>query len=145
MAGEELGYGTKLQAGDGAQPEVFTDVALLTSIGGISLEADDVEITTYASPDGFKEFMRGLVDAGEVEFEGIFTNDASQTALFTDLASGAGPDKTKNWKIVLPGTPALATWSFAGYLKSFAVDPSSINDKIAFSGTIKVTGKPVLA
>lgn len=145
MAGEELGYGTKLQVGDGALPEVFTDVAKLTSIGGISLEADDVDITTYGSPGGFKEFMRGLVDAGAVDFEGIFTNDASQTALFTDLAAGPGTDKTKNWKIVLPGTPALATWSLSGYLKSFKVDPSDPNDKISFSGSIKVTGKPTLA
>lgn len=138
MAGEAIGLGTELQVGDGGSPETFAPIARLTSIGEISMDADDVDVTAYDSPDGFREYIRGLVDAGEIPFTGIWTADATQQAAFTDILGGPG-QANKNYKVVFPGS--LGEFACSGYIKSVGLNPQ-LDNRIEFSGTIKVSGKP---
>ena len=118
--------------------EVLTAVASLTNIGGVELSADDVDVTAHDSADDYREFLQGLKDGGSVSIEGNYTHHTSQIALKTLFDSGA----TVAMKIEFPS--ALATWTFNGYINGFSTD-APLDDKLTFSASIKVTGKPVLA
>ena len=63
------GMGTKFNIGAEGSKKT---VAELTEIGGMELSADTIEVTTLDSTDGYREFMQGLKDAGEVSLSGYF-------------------------------------------------------------------------
>lgn len=117
---------------------VLTPIASLTNIGGVELSADDVDVTAHDSADDYREFIQGLKDGGSVSIEGNYTHHTSQIALKTLFDSG----DTVAMEIDFPD--ALATWSFNGYINGFSTD-APLDDKLTFSASIKVTGKPTLA
>lgn len=136
-----IGQGTQLQhSTDGVS---YTTIATLTEIGEFGLrEADDIDVTNHDSPDGYREFTRGLVDAGDISFTGQWNAAASQQLPMTGANTGitTGPTSTLDYfKIVLPDT--LGTWTGRGYWKSFVLNPQ-MDDLLEFSGSIKVSGKP---
>ena len=51
--------GTKLTKGS-------VDISGLTSIGGIEITAETIDVTTLDSDGGYREFIGGFKDAGEV-------------------------------------------------------------------------------
>ena len=55
--------GTRIQRGDGATPEVFTDIPEITSFGGLGGEAEVREVQDIYSTA--KEKKLGLPDSGE--------------------------------------------------------------------------------
>lgn len=136
-----IGQGTTLEhSTDGV---TFTAIATLTEIGAFGLgEADDIDVTNHDSPDGYREFTRGLVDAGDISFSGQWNAAASQQLPMTGSNTGitTGPTSTLDYfRIVLPAS--LGTWEGRGYWKSFTVNPQ-MDDLLEFSGSIKVSGKP---
>lgn len=133
-----IGYGTLLQRGDGGSPEVFSAIAEVISITPPQAVADDVEVTHLSSPNRTKEYIQGMIDAGEASISinwlpGDATHD-ELTGLLANQISGA----VKNWRIVLPN--ALLTWQFPGYVKSFEPEEITAGDKLGASVTFKVTG-----
>lgn len=116
---------------------VLTPIAELTTITGLQLESDDIDVTSHDSTDKYREYVQGLKDAGEVELEGNFINDSSQVALKTLFDAGTVVAMT----ISFPSSAGL--WSFNGYVKGFTTE-APYDDKLSFTGTIKVTGKPTL-
>lgn len=132
-----IGQGTLLQhSTDGVS---YTTIASLTEIGEIGIgEGDDIDTTTHQSPDGFREFARGLVDAGEVNFTGNWEAAASQMLPVTSIL--AGPTSTlAYYKVVFPAS--LGTWTARGYWKTFKLNPQ-LDDKFEFTGSVKISGKP---
>lgn len=117
---------------------VLTPIASLTSITGVELSADEIDVTAHDSPDGYREYAQGLRDSGSVAIEGNFTGDTSHEALKTLFDSG----DTVAMSITFPGT--LGNWTFNGFITGFSTD-APMEDKLTFSATIKVTGKPILA
>ena len=121
--------------------EVLIPIASLTNIGGVELSADDVDVTAHDSADNYREFVQGLKDGGSVSIEGNYTHHTSQITLKTLFDAGEASGVVA-MKIEFPG--ALATWTFNGYINGFSTD-APLDDKLTFSASIKVTGKPVLA
>lgn len=116
-----------------------TTVNEVTSIGDLDTSADDIEVTDYQSTDGYKEFIQGLKDGGELEIEGNFyPSDTGQSNLISDFNAGT----TREVIITLPGS--IGTWTFDAYVKGFATQ-TPIDGKVGFTATLKVTGKPVFA
>ena len=131
MSNAQAGFGTILKYGAG------TVIGELTNIGGPNQSADAIEVTNHQSPDGFREFIGGLKDGGEVTFEGNFLGgDAGQVAIGASFISGA----VESFVIVFPNG---YTWTFSGIVTAREVSPP-MDDKLPFSGTIKISGKPVL-
>lgn len=137
-------FGTLLKIGDGGSPtESFTTIAEVTSIGGPALSLDPIETTHHASTGGWREFIGGLLDGGEVSFDINYdpvgaTHDAS-TGLIADMVART----VRNFQLVFPDT-GNTTWSFAALVTSF--EPSEpVDDKLAASVTLKVSGQPTLA
>ncbi|MFA5160920.1 MAG: phage tail tube protein [Elusimicrobiales bacterium] len=134
------GFGTKLKMGDGASPEVFSDIAAVSKVGGPGVSLDTIDVTADDSPGGYKEYAAGLLDAGEIKLElNFLPANASQTGLLTALTSRAA----KHFKLVFPDT-ANTTWSFSAFVTNFEPD-APVDGKLAASVTLKITGQPTLA
>jgi predicted secreted protein len=137
MADATRALGTTLSKG------TTTPVAIggLTSIDGIEITVDTIDVTNLSSTGGYREFIGGFKDGGEVPIEGFFNPDTAsgQVALQTSLDNGLAED----YKITFPTTPE-AEWGFKGVVTAFKVGGADVDGTIGFSATIKVSGKPVL-
>lgn len=115
-------------------------IAEVVNVSGPSQSRDMIEVTNHDSADGFKEFIAGLIDGGEISIEGNFIagDAAGQIAFHTDLQAGAG----RTVWVVMPmsvGAALSLSGIGSGFEQSFPHD-----SKIGVSGTLKVTGKPTL-
>ena len=134
MAGEATrSLGTTLEAG-------AIKVGGLTSIGGLELSSDTIDVTTLDSDGGYREFINGFKDAGEVSLEGFFFAgaDAGQANMYSLFESGA----SQAFTITFP-VETGASWTFNGLVTGFSTSVD-LEDPLAFSATIKVSGKPTL-
>lgn len=128
--------GTKLTVGKTTP----VTVAKLTSIGGIELTKDTIDVTTLDSEDGYREFIAGLKDGGEVSLEGLLNLETGkgQKEIY-DLFEN---DEVQDFAIVFP--PKLnASWEFKGIVTGFSTS-EDLEDPLSFGATIKVSGKPLL-
>ena len=112
----------------------------LTNLSGPSQTAETIDMTSHDSADGYKEFIAGLRDGGEISIEGNFvpSDSAGQIAFHTDLQAGT---RRTCW-IVMPmsvGGSLLFTAMASGFEGSYPMD-----SKISISGALKVSGKPTL-
>ena len=126
------GIGTKLKIGANSITE-------LTEIGGLELKADTLESTTLDS-GGWREFIQGLKDGGEVSAKGYFNpaDTNGQKAMYDAFSSGA-----KNAFVILFPAALGAEWDFDGIVTGITTG-AAIEDGIPFEATIKVTGQPSL-
>ena len=143
MTDATAAYGTLLKRGDGAVSEAFSAVAEVTKISGPKLKLDALDVTHMESTEGWREFVGGLLEGGEVGFDVNFLPaNATQNAaagLLLDLKN-----RTKrNFQIVFPDT-SDTTWSFTALVTGCEVD-ASVEDKLSASLTLQITGKPTLA
>lgn len=144
MSDAVSGYGTLLKMGDGAEPEVYTTVAEVKDIGGPEMEADVIEVTNQDSTGGWKEFIAGLLDAGEVTFDvNWLPGDATQDAT-TGLVSVMFARVKRNFRLQWPGTGAGKVCTFPALVTGISPD-SPVDDANTASITLKVTGPPVFS
>jgi hypothetical protein len=124
--------GTKLKIGANSITE-------LTSINGLDLTADTIDSTTLDS-DGFRTFIQGLKDAGEVSAGGYFNpgDTNGQKALLDAFNNGT----LLNYTILFPAALG-ASWDFQGIVIGIKTGVE-LEDGISFEATIKVSGKPSL-
>ena len=135
-------YGSQLQLGDGAGSEAFTTVAELTELTPPNMSRDDIDVSNYQSADGYREFIGGLRDGGEVSFKANWLPTNATHDGNTGLLFAFNSNASQNWKIILPNT--LITISFSGFLTAFEPD-LPLEEQGQLSGTIKVSGKPTVA
>ena len=135
--------GTQLQVGDGAGPEVFTTVAEVLDITGPGIEREEIDTTSHDVSDGFRTFIAGLADGGEVSFDIQYTpGHATHAETARGIVSLALSGTVANWRVVLPVTPSKR-WNFTGFVSGF--EPGyPVGDKMSGSVTIKVTARPTL-
>ncbi|GIJ36683.1 phage tail tube protein [Micromonospora andamanensis] len=137
MAGID-GFGTQLQRGDGAEPEVFTALGNSTNISGPGLSRETLDVTAHDSPDAWMEHLGSLKDGGEVSVDVNYDPDKHDL-----LIADFDDDEPRNYRLVFPTSPAT-TWAFTAILTGF--EPSApYDDKLSASLTYKISGKPVLS
>jgi predicted secreted protein len=117
-------------------------VAELTNIGGVEIKVDTIDVTSHDSASGYKEWIGGLKEAGEVAIEGNFIpgDTLGQIGLHTDMVAGTLQD------FVITFPAALATtWTFSAIVTRFKVNDAKSGDTVAsFSATLKISGAPTL-
>lgn len=112
----------------------------LTSIGEVSVDSDEIDVTTLDSASGYREFLQGFKDSGEVTLSGYYNSaDAGQAALITGYGTG-DLDATV---ITLPS--AAGTVSFNSYVKSFSVGAAEVDGAIGFSAVLRISGAVTVA
>lgn len=117
-------------------------VAGLTSIGGVELSADQVDVTSHLSTNGYDEVVLGVLRSGEISIEGFFdyTDTTGQHAMLTDFNAKTA----RTWLITFPASTG-STWTGSGYVVGLNIGPATIDGAIPFTARIKCTGKPTFA
>jgi len=121
------------------------DIAELTNISGPSESINTIDVTSHDSDDGYEEFVAGIKSGGDISIEGNFisTDSTGQIAMHTDFQAGS----KKTWIIKHPSwvesSHEYPQVTGSGLVTAFALG-TPYNDKISFTATIKVSGKPTL-
>lgn len=124
--------GTRLKKGS-------TYIGGLTEINGVDMSADTIDVTTLDSNGGYREYLAGFKDAGEVGISGFFDpGNLGQAAVIA--AFNSGDDDT--YTIEFPAAMG-ATWVFTGVVTKITTG-AAIEDPISFEATIKVSSQPSL-
>lgn len=131
MSDATFGNGSTLNIGG-------TTVSELTNIGLPGMSADDIDITTHNDPDRVRQFIKGLIDPGEIAIEG--------NMLYTDYGTLYAQMVTTSLSsitITLPTSPSTTQFEANGYMKGLE-GGSPHDEKIDMSGSLKISGKPTL-
>ena len=117
-------------------------IAELLTVGSFKISRDTIEATNHGSPNQYREYIAGLKDGGELSFEAnsIGGDTLGQQGLITDLENGT----LQAFILTLP-TAITETCTFSGLVTSVEVGDFTIDGKVSFKATIKVSGKPVWA
>lgn len=135
-------FGTQLKIGS-TSGSGGTAIAAVTSIDGPELTLETIDVTTHDSPSGFREFIGGLKDAGEVSMELAFdpanaTHKNASGGLLYALLNRSVTEFT----LVLPSSPSVS-WYFNALVTQFQVQ-APIDDKLPANVTLKITGAPTI-
>lgn len=135
MAGQDA-FGIALQRSDMQATPVFTPIANVTNLSGPEIERETYDVTAHDSANGWREFIGGLKDGGEVSIEVNF-DPTDHDDLLADLDDTVARD----YKIVFPRS--LGSWAFKAFMTGFTSE-HPVDDKQTGEMTFKVTGKPTL-
>lgn len=129
--------GVKIQRGDGGGTEVFTTIAEIHNFSGPTEKAKAIDVTNLDSQA--KEFINGLMDPGEVTFEGNYVaGDAQQQGLRADLVNRV----KRNFKILLTDDLVTPTAiAFTAVIQEFSIKGAA-DDKLSFNVSLKISGVP---
>ncbi len=124
------GFGTAIGYVDSTGGTV-TWFANVQDVAGPDGKVSDNEKTHMQSPDGYREFVPGLIDAGEVTFT-IQYQKAQETAVLALLRL------SKTFWLRFPDGSGL---SFPGYINGFG-NKNPMDAVITQDMKVKVAGKP---
>jgi len=143
MSNATFGKGTLLRRETAPGSGVYETIAECKTISGPGTDADEIDITNQDSVGAVREFLRGLINPGEITTEVNFDpNDATHdgsTGCFADLLAGT----VRSWRVVFPTTPT-ATLQFTAFVKGFPMT-SPVDNVLTASLTLKLTGLPTLS
>lgn len=134
-----IGWGSVLSLGRGdGPPETYDEVMEVVSFEPPDEQGDDVEVTHFRSPDRTKEYIRGMIDAGECAFTVSYNPAVYQS--HQDIVTLKGTGAIRNWKFVFPDD--METDVFPAYVKGFKPKLGP-NDALQADITLKVAGANV--
>lgn len=110
-------------------------IADLTSIGEIGVESEEIDVTTLDSSGGYKEFIAGQKDAGEVSLAGFVKSEANME----DMLALAEAQTVTDWSITFVSG---SVWTFSGFVKMWKEAESTVDGVRGFSGSIRISGAP---
>jgi len=125
-------------SGMGTTVTISATAFVATSITTPSLKRGSIDVTSLSSPDNCKEFVPGMLEAGDFSMEFYFPGDGVALAATMNEALEAG--------YLLPFVitfPNSGSASFDAFITEFTIDPVTTGDN-AVKGkiTAKVSGKP---
>jgi predicted secreted protein len=111
-----------------------TVVGSLTSIGEIAPDSEELDATTLDSPGGYREFLQGFKDSGELSLSGFHNADsAGQATMRTLYASGA----LGYFWVTFPDQTVVA---FRAYVKSHTVGAADVDGIVGYGCTLRISG-----
>lgn len=135
-SGAVSAFGTKLK-------RAGTAIAEVVSISGPTLAADTIEVTSHDSTSGYREFIGGPKDGGEVTLEINYlpanaTQKNSSGGVLYDFEAGT----VTSYSLVMPDA-ATTTWTLPCVVTGFELG-APFDDKLGATVTLKVAQKPTL-
>jgi len=110
-------------------------IGSLTSIGEITPDSEELDATTLDSTGGYREFLQGFKDSGEVTLSGYYDKaDAGQQ----ELIAGYGTGDVDEVVITFPNSAGVAT--FDAYVKSFTLGAADVDGIVGFGATLRISG-----
>lgn len=106
----------------------------LTSIGEVTPESEELDATTLDSSGGYREYIQGFKDSGELSLSGyLVKNDVGQVELRTGYGTG-------DIDAVLITYPDGTTVSFNAYVKSYSMGAADVDGLVGFGATLRISG-----
>lgn len=128
------GVGTSFKRSDMASTPAFTAISEINNITGPSMSRETIDVTSLDSTGGYREFIAGFRDAGEIQFSMNFSQ-AGYLLMKDDFES----DALRDYQIVLPDAGAT-TFDFSGLVVELPLD-IPMDDKITCNISIKISGQ----
>lgn len=120
-------YGTLFKQGS-------TTIAEVTSVGEVGAECDAIDVTSFDSPSGWREFIAGLKSGGTVAIElNFIPGNASQQGLRTAVGGAAS-----TYSVLF--TDGGETYTFSAICTKFKANPSSPADSLKGMAEFQITG-----
>jgi len=121
-----------------SDPAVYIVLAEVNSIEGPTKSKDQIDVTSLDSTDGYREFIGGFRDGGEVSLVMNFTNAGYKT-MNLDFESAS----THQYRIELPNSPAGGgdgtLFTFWALVVNLGVSVP-MDDKVTATITLKISG-----
>lgn len=126
------GFGATLQYDLDGMP-TWTTIASVRNIEGPSLLSEVIDATTHDESTGYRSYIEGLRDSGDLTMEIAYDPAAASHAWIH--ATGRGT--IKDYKLTFPDT-GTTTWSFSGLVTNFT-PKAPVDGLMTADVTIKVT------
>lgn len=109
-------------------------VGRLTSVGEIQPDSEELDVTTLESAGGYREYMQGYRDSGEVELSGFHdAGDAGQKALREAYASGV----IGAFEVCFPDGTKV---EFSGFVKGHTIGSAEVDGAVGFGAVVRISG-----
>jgi predicted secreted protein len=135
------GYGAQFRRWnanpDNSSQGAWEKIAEVISIEGPGMDRETIDTTSLDNTDGYRSFIGGLRDAGEVTLSMNFRRDN-----YEKMKNDYEADGVQNYEIVLPDEDNTSL-EFEGVVTGVPITVNT-DDRVTSDVTIKVSGKPVL-
>jgi predicted secreted protein len=134
-------YGSELKIGNDGTAETFTKVAEIQDIDGPSMSKDTIEVTSQDSANGWREFIPGMRDGGEVGITANWIPASATQDGSVGVLSKFLDDDLHNWQIVTAGDGSSGSMDieFAAIVTDFNISlPMEEQAQVEF--TLKISG-----
>jgi len=117
----------------------------LTNIGGPTMSADEIDVSSHDSTGNFREFVAGFKDAGEISLEGNLTVGGGAD----DLVDAFKDRVNREFHINFPVSSTSAVnesylrWELEGTVSGVET-AVPYDDKAGFSASVRLSGAPTL-
>lgn len=106
----------------------------LRSIGELTQTSEEIDVTTLDSEKGYREYMQGFKDGGQLQLGGFFNPASAGQMALNDLFDAGD---VVEWEIKFTdGTTVV----FDAYVMGNAVGPTEVDGSPQFSATLRVSG-----
>ena len=102
----------------------WTDFCEVTGVSGLSISADTIETTNFKTSTNYKEYIIGMLDAGEISFDANFVY-SDVNSLIGFMESGS----VEQFQIVFPDA---STFTFNALVTNVEIN-ASVGDKVNMS------------
>ena len=111
----------------------------LTSIGEVTPESEELDATTLDSSGGYREYIQGFKDSGEVSVTGYFkkTDDGQ-----IELRTGYGTGDVDAVEIAYPDGTKV---TFNAYVKNYTMGAADVDGIVGFGATLRISGAVTVA
>lgn len=139
MTEARIGWGGEIQLGLTEAAASLVELEEVRSCTFPADEADEHEVTHLKSPGRRKEFISGLIDAGECTISLNYVPGAATDLL---LVAAAAAGDTRAVRFIIPGQTGAAEWQITttGFVKRYAVDNMEPNAPMTATAVIRLTG-----
>lgn len=137
----KIGYGSQFELWDGA---AFVELSSeVNSIAGPNLASEAIDVTAIGSPNGYREFIQGLKDAGDLTIEMNLVPGGAADALIRTLFEAG---EAVQWRVTIPsaGSPSTEQMTGNAIITGYSYTVPAA-EKMAATLTLKVTGPVTFA
>lgn len=116
-----------------------TNIGTITKLTSPQLKRTAIDVTTLASPGGFKQFLAGLADPGKITAEGFFnTADSGQNLLYNKFVSGT----VDTYTLTFPSITG-ASWTATAFIDELDLASNvDMTKALDFKLSLQVSGQP---
>jgi predicted secreted protein len=132
----KIGFATLFKIRTATGPDVFTTIGEQASVTPYGVSVDSVDASHEESPNGYREFIPGLKDAGEASFEIHYVPGGTAESLLLGMLGSTQACRTV--------FPSGAKVDYSAFITEMTPE-TPIDDKMVMSMTLKITGEMVVS